>query len=283
MKERIFTYPSADHQDRGFFISKRYIQAGTDFPVHWHDYYEFEIVLSGRARHIHNNTVSEIGTGCAYLMCYHDFHSMTALTDLMLYKVHLKKEFLSDELADYLEFHTCDCQFTDEETRDIERKLLKLESEVTSNSPFCDLLIRNGIENILISLLRKQTNVSPSTTLPPPIHQTVIYLNKHYREAITLEEMAQKVSLSPNYFGQLFKAEVGASFHKYLNTLRLKFACNLLASSSLSVKEIAFSSGYNSLEYFMYIFKNQLSMTPTQYRTCHNTVSHRRIQKNSRQ
>ena len=268
MAERIFTYSSDDHQDRGFSISRHFIEAGTSFPVHWHDYYEFEIVLSGQARHIHNNTVSEIGAGCAYLMCYHDFHSMTALTDLTLYKVHLKKEFLSDELADYLEFHTCDCRFTADETLDIEKKLCKLEGEAESNSPFCELLIRNGIENILILLLRKQTMVSPSTALPPPIHQAVIYLNKHYREAVTLEEMAQTLSLSPNYFGQLFKAEVGTTFHKYLNTLRLKFACDLLSSSALSVKEIAFASGYNSLEYFMYIFKNQLNMTPTQYRAC---------------
>lgn len=268
MAERIFTYSSSDHQDRGFSISKHFIEAGTSFPVHWHDYYEFEIVLSGQARHIHNNTVSEIGAGCAYLMCYHDFHSMTALTDLLLYKVHLKKEFLSDKLADYLEFHTCDCRFTAEETREIEEKLQKLEREAASDRPFCELLIRNGIENILIALLRKQTNVSPNATLPPPIHQAVIYLNKHYREAVTLEEMAQTLSLSPNYFGQLFKAEVGTTFHKYLNTLRLKFACDLLSSSALSVKEIAFASGYNSLEYFMYIFKNQLNMTPTQYRAC---------------
>ncbi len=266
MPKRIFTYSNNDHQDRGYFISKHSIKAGTVFPVHWHDYYEFEIVLSGRAQHIHNNTVSEIGEGCAYLMCFHDFHSMTAITDLVLYKVHLKKEFLSDELTDYLEFHTCNCQFTVEETKNIESKLRKLQNEAESNLPFCELLIRNGMENILVLLLRKQTIVSPSTTLPPPIHQAVIYLNKHYREAVTLEEMAQTVSLSPNYFGQLFKAEVGTTFHKYLNTLRLKFACNLLASSSLSVKEIAFSSGYNSLEYFMYIFKHQLNMTPTQYR-----------------
>ena len=156
LRERLFAYTNENHQNSGFSIYRHYIDAGTSFPIHWHDYYEFEILLSGRAQHIRNNTVSEIGAGNAYLMCYNDFHSMTALTDLVIYKVHFKKEFLSSDLTDYLEFHTSECCFTDEETTAIKNLLTKLEAEAASNQPFGELMIRNGIEHILVSLLRKQ-------------------------------------------------------------------------------------------------------------------------------
>ena len=50
---------------------------------------------------------------------------------------------------------------------------------------------------------------------------------------------------------------------------RLKYACGLLCTSSLSVKQIAFESGYNSAEYFVYVFKQKLGVTPSEYRKAH--------------
>ena len=58
----------------------------------------------------------------------------------------------------------------------------------------------------------------------------------------------------------------GAGFSEYVNTARIKYACNLLTTTDLSVKEIAFSSGYNSVEHFMYVFKKKTADTPANYR-----------------
>ncbi len=271
VKKHILTQSADIQADRRFLVHKKKIAAGASFPIHWHDYYEFEIIVSGQARHIHNGTTTVISAGCSHLMCYNDFHSLTAITDMVLYSVHFKKEWVSPKLTEYLEFHTFNCCFTPSETDEIVNTLSKMNEESSRGLPFHDITVRNCMEEILIAFLRKQTTALHHATLPPPIQRAIIYTNEHYRGSITLEELADRLSLSPNYFGQLFKAEVGTTFHKYLNTLRLKFACNLLASSSLSVKEIAFSSGYNSLEYFMYIFKKHLNMTPGQYRADQKT------------
>lgn len=264
--KHIFTRSADIPEDRRFVVHKKEISAGAAFPIHWHDYYEFEIVVSGKAQHIHNGTTTNITSGCSHLMCYNDFHSLTAITDMVLYSVYFRKEWISPKLAEHLEFHTFNCTFTPCETDEIVNTLEKMNVEASHSLPFYDITLRNYMEEILITFLRKQTPALNRTTLPPPIQQAIIYTNEHYRDTITLEELADKLSLSPNYFGQLFKSEVGTTFHQYLNTLRLKFACNLLYSSTLTVKEIAFSSGYNSLEYFMYIFKKHINMTPVQYR-----------------
>ena len=110
--------------------------------------------------------------------------------------------------------------------------------------------------------------VSPDEAQPTPlpVQQAVAYINANFRSSLTLDELAEKLSFSPNYLGQLFKSQTGSTFNEYINTLRLKYACQLLAATDLSVKEVAFQSGYGSTEYFLYIFKKKTMITPGEYR-----------------
>ena len=72
--------------------------------------------------------------------------------------------------------------------------------------------------------------------------------------------------VTPKYLGALFKKNTGNSFHHYLNMMRLKCACSLLKTTNMSVKDAALTSGYNSIEHFIYTFKKHLSVSPTAYR-----------------
>ena len=56
------------------------------------------------------------------------------------------------------------------------------------------------------------------------IHQTIQYLNTHYGERITLEDMARRVYLSPSYFSRIFRKETGITFSAYLNRCALSGA-----------------------------------------------------------
>ena len=99
-----------------------------------------------------------------------------------------------------------------------------------------------------------------------PIQQAIIYINKHFSEKITLKQLAKILSFSPNYLGYLFKTQLGISFTEYLNNMRLNYACGLLQSSDFLVKEIAFLSGFNSVTYFVQLFKRKMEMTPKEYK-----------------
>ena len=87
-----------------------------------------------------------------------------------------------------------------------------------------------------------------------------------FLEDITLEELASTAFVTPNYLGALFKKWTGSTFPAYLNTVRLRHACNLLLTTDLSVKEIAFASGYRSVEHFCYTFQKMLRTTPRAFR-----------------
>lgn len=265
MKQHMITYSADIPQDASIGLLEHASPAGSSYPIHWHDYLEFEIAVSGQAEHIHNGTAYTISAGSAYLMCYNDFHGITALTDLTVYSLHITGDFLSTELTDFLEFNKLRCQFSPKETDEIVEKLLQIDRESKSDQPFCNILIKNLVEEILISLIRKSTILKVHST-PPPIRQAVTCLRANFHKNLTLESLAKELGFSPNYLGQLFKSETGSTFNEYLNNLRLKYACSLLSFSELTVKEIAFASGYNSVEYFLYQFKKNLRTTPSQYR-----------------
>ena len=100
----------------------------------------------------------------------------------------------------------------------------------------------------------------------PLVQQAVKIINKNFRNELTLKDVSDKLSVTPKYLGSIFIKNMNINFNDYLNNLRLKYACNLLVSSDLSIKEIAYSSGYNSEQYFLYVFKKHIKLTPSEYK-----------------
>lgn len=93
------------------------------------------------------------------------------------------------------------------------------------------------------------------------------YIDEHYENAVTLEEVSREVNVSPQYFSRLFKEETGENFIDYLTGIRIKRARHLLEEKELSVKEICYKIGYGDPNYFSRIFKKIVGITPTDYRS----------------
>ena len=101
---------------------------------------------------------------------------------------------------------------------------------------------------------------------PPYIVSTIAYLEKHYAEKITVEDMAKAANLSAAHFFAVFKKQMGVSPMAYLNHYRLSLAAELLLRTELSVTEIAASVGISDPVYFNKCFKKVYQIPPTQYR-----------------
>ncbi|MBH5318910.1 response regulator [Paenibacillus sp. GSMTC-2017] len=85
-------------------------------------------------------------------------------------------------------------------------------------------------------------------------------------ENITLKDVADKYSFSPNYLGQIFKEEMKTNFSDYVSLLRMEKAGELLLNTNLKVYEIANLIGYRYLPYFSRQFKDFHGKTPLEYR-----------------
>lgn len=102
---------------------------------------------------------------------------------------------------------------------------------------------------------------------PDTISKTLTYIDDHYSEKITLEQVASYVHLNSTYLSEFFKKEMGVTFNDYVNNLRIIHSCEYLRFSSLSIGQIAECCGFTDQNYFTKVFKKYIGLTPSQYRT----------------
>ncbi len=92
------------------------------------------------------------------------------------------------------------------------------------------------------------------------------YIENNMDKKLSIEEMAEIMHLSPNYFIRLFRSQFGTTPMKYLTDQRIKLACRLLIDKNYSIRDIAVKTGFSTVYYFDRIFKSHTGFTPSQYR-----------------
>ena len=97
------------------------------------------------------------------------------------------------------------------------------------------------------------------------IQRAMTYIQTHYAEDLTREDVADAVFLSSAYFSRFFKQRVGMSFIDYLTTIRMQKAAQLL-TTKMKVYDIAKKVGYQSRNRFFINFRQYSGYTPTEYR-----------------
>ena len=120
---------------------------------------------------------------------------------------------------------------------------------------------------LLISNRQKKETPSVSRTKSLEKMKTILkYVEEHYAEHITIDDMAELTFYSKSHFMKFFKQHMGMGFIEYLNGYRLTMAERLLNSTDASVLEIAEQSGFDNLSYFNRIFKKKYGMPPGKWR-----------------
>lgn len=92
------------------------------------------------------------------------------------------------------------------------------------------------------------------------------YLDTNYAEKLVLKEVARSFGIHPNYLTRIFHEKFGTSPKKYLTDLKLKKACRLLTTTTLSIAVIASSLGFDDQLAFSRLFKKEFGDSPSGYR-----------------
>lgn len=98
------------------------------------------------------------------------------------------------------------------------------------------------------------------------------YVEHHYGEKITIEQIAETAACSPSHFMRIFKETFDCSFVEYLNDYRLTMAARLLNRSDLTILAVATSVGFDNLSYFNRCFKKKYGVTPGNFRKAPFTI-----------
>lgn len=137
---------------------------------------------------------------------------------------------------------------------------LYLLNEAQSFKDLCRITARI-CENICTSV--KNFDYSGNSSI---ISNACQYIRDNHPSKITLKAVANELYVNPSYLSALFKKETGKGFTQYINDIRLKHSRDLLANTSLSLVDIAASTGFDCQSYFTKVFKNNTGLTPSEYR-----------------
>lgn len=136
---------------------------------------------------------------------------------------------------------------------------------------------KHTIENTLISLLEElfqEIIEHKSIHGKKEIQAAINYIDEHFHEGVTLEEVAEHVHLSPFYLSKLFKKELDVNFVSYVTERKMEKAKELLQSTDMPILNIALELNYQEANYFSKVFKKITGMTPSDFRKAKEKEKH---------
>ncbi|MDR3560350.1 MAG: response regulator [Negativicutes bacterium] len=123
-------------------------------------------------------------------------------------------------------------------------------------------LLMDSLDGFLDNMIETR-----NTTNARVVNRACSFIISNCSRNLTLEEVAHTVHLSPFYFSRVFKQEKGCNFVEFLTKVRVERAKKLLRDPDLSVVRIAMESGYQDASYFCKVFRQEVGVTPNQFRS----------------
>ncbi|SFG82717.1 AraC-type DNA-binding protein [Desulfotomaculum arcticum] len=252
-------------------------KSGIDFlekAQHTHDSYEFVIPYTvmpylslEKKRHVgEKNKITPINSGQA-----HGPHDRMLNTHLIA--LNIDNDFLN-EIAHsiYGKSNVCFKQGNYSFGNALKTLIQMFVEEHRNVQPGRRLVLKSLSTQIAAHLLRQIENNMPVSfhpgynTTKKNLDKAIEYLRDEYDEKYSLEEAAKAAHLSPYYFIKAFKSHTGKTPYEYITYLRIQNAKELLVSNNISITEVCFKCGFNSLSNFTTLFKRRVGVTPSQYR-----------------
>lgn len=139
--------------------------------------------------------------------------------------------------------------------------------QLRGNLPHEILLMTSGLYRVMAYLVSERADHAPEHSNPGIDHlqHACDYIAEHYRESLSIEQLALQLGLCRSQLYRIFKQHTGLSPQRYLMEFRIRQACNLLANEHLSVKVTALSVGFNDPLYFSTVFRQFMGISPKDY------------------
>ncbi len=276
-----FTVRDMKHSREDLLIRRKKLKS---YPLHWHDCFEIELILEGRIRQTLNGEVYELGRGDIYLLNPTDFHEIEVLEPTVAYNLMFTENIISDEFVKSILSinENIILSLSPEEFESTSFLLSQTVKEFEGGKKYSNTYIHSLLECIFIMIMRKYDGEIEAAhdEGDSNIQKAILYMHGHFRENPTMEMVAGVANLNSSYFSNLFHQRIGKTYKQYLSELKLSYSKKLLKSSKLSVTEICFACGFNSLSNFLREFKRAFGKTPGDYRK--DKLNEKSQQKNSR-
>lgn len=242
------------------------------------DHYNIGITLHGHRRTITPTMSYSYQAGDVALAPPYMFHRTLAEFDEPYERIMIKfspkfvepfirevGQHVFDQLYETLVYH-----FTKEVQEKLKRMFFDINEEYQKDTPYKEFILQGMVFRLFTTVLEEHIPVPGTkehpTPLTPQIINAIVYMENHYKEQPSMEEVAQFAGFSTGYFSRLFHAQLGMTYSTYLSNIQIRHVRILLSTTDLSILEIAQETGYCHGEYLSAQFKKKMGMTPSQYR-----------------
>lgn len=245
--------------------------------AHYHpEAIEFLYCFSGRGKIKIDNELHAFSAGNILLIEHENIHAIFSEEDNLIMSLHidLKQTQYEWEKIRYY-YYACMTQYNSghEGLKKVENLLLcvaflyvtnQIELKLRSKD-ICENLTRLMISNFsyfTVNDLLLEDNVKYTHRL----NNVLTYIQKHYTEKITLNEISKNENINANYFSQFLKRTPFQSFTQLLNYVRCFNAEHMILNTDYTIEEISNCCGFSSNKYFHRYFKRLWKSTPNQFR-----------------
>lgn len=256
-----------------------YVHEVMNFRYHWHpEDYELNVLLFGSQTFCTRTTARHLSAGDVILVDTNEGHasygqSQGTIALVLHFSASAFKQFLKKGTA----FSLASCRSDDitrEELRyrEVRRYAVQVYTALAENGPFAQYQAKAALEQLIATLLCRFSPVVISSTPEVSIEtqramrDLMGYIEIHYKEPVSLEEIAALSQYSRTYISALFKKAVGVNFYEYLTRVRFQHALLDLAETDKTLTEIALSNGFSELKAFNKHFRGVLGCLPGDYR-----------------
>ncbi|MBX4260205.1 AraC family transcriptional regulator [Clostridium estertheticum] len=257
------------------------------FDKHKHDYLEMMFVYSGKINQVIEGGKLVIERGEILLLDMNVEHSIEAAGfDDIAINVLIKKEFFDWIFMSQIADNDLISNFIVEAIYGKNKFKQYIHFKTAENDKVCNFMIqilmeyydkKNGMETairaymmLLFNELLRDYKKYLSSEMVSKIDSTISteilsYINKNYK-VITLKSMADHFSYNPDYIGKLVKKIIGRTLTELVKEKKIKEAEYLLHNTKMSVIDVITEVGYSNVSYFYRQFKDQVGVTPDEYR-----------------
>lgn len=253
------TLPSYLTTSKGISIVKRSIQG---WPEHSHDFYEIEYILSGSGTLILNDNRYRFSENTLMFFTPLDFEKLESKSDITLLNISFNTEWIPDSIINYL---TMPAVMHNYYFPYVER----LTEEYNNSEKYNNTVIDNLLSVLLVDISRgiRKKEIEQGKRHSKNVRAALRYIQLHFRENITLDDVSKHVYTASTYLSSIFKKHTGKTFSEYLVEQRLMYARRLLCHTNHSITDIGFESGFSTYSHFSRCFKKKYGITPKQMRS----------------
>ncbi|MEC0182422.1 AraC family transcriptional regulator [Paenibacillus peoriae] len=255
----------------------------TDYYVgyHWHEELEFIYVEEGTMEVTVNSEILHISNGDFVFINSGDLHQVTSNGPSIHHAIVFQPQLLNFEYPDIcqqtiikpittraLQF-PCTMHLDKELKEELAEKLRNIISIKKGEDKLSALRIKVVLLQIIDLLFERELfleNQLQTKEKQERIKKVILYIEEHYNEKISLEDLASIVGMNKNYFSTYFQIAVGKNPVTYINEYRCEKAAKLLKNRELKVLEISLMVGFENFSYFIRKFKEYKRYSPSQYR-----------------